>query len=279
MVFYGYFRISDATKDFKEFPASECSKIISLESQQHQSPLTFFLKLCSYIFYVPFGVTWNKSTNLVTFTENNLQKFCCGIVHTLVFAYNIIILIDHIHNFNGISRSIISECFVLVCDFTATVLWLSFTKIVWFKKRQLECILNSLASNMFNGKQLALIKFIMIGMAIISLYQLYEYSYGSLQLLSETNTIHSNYQYTDKVSLWTSKHYILRIVQLYVLLFYFVWNSFIFALNCSILENAWKFQNELRAIGNHNLEKVCIVLLIQTQYANLKKFFAILIFC
>lgn len=259
MEFFRNFQSSTVTQDLTDYHVLECGKVAPLQSKPSQCPLIFFLRLCSYIFYVPFGVTWNTSTNCFKLTENKVRKLFCGIVHTLVLAYNIIILSDHIHNFSGVSRSVISECFVLVCDLTAAVLWLSFIKIVWFDKHQLECILNSLTSKMFKGKHSAIIKSILIGMAIVYSYHSYNFLYTDLKLLSETNEIHSNFRYTHKVIRWTSKNVILRITHMYVFLFYFIEDSFIFALNCSLLANAWNFRKELISIGIHNQEKVFTV--------------------
>lgn len=209
-------------------------------------------------------MTWDISTNGFKLTENKVRKFCCAILHAMVFAYNIIVLLDHIHNFNGILRSIISECFVLFSDFPGAVLGILFAKIVWFDKHQLEYIIDSLTSNIFNGKQLALIKSTIFIMAAISVYYAYDYSYTDLAFLSEAKENQSYFKYTTLVTLWVSKYYVLRKAQLHVLLFYFIEVSFIFALNCSILETAWNIRKELIAIGNHNVEKVFTLSLIQT---------------
>lgn len=253
---------SDVRQDLKICLGWKCRKL--LKSKHPQSPLVFFLTFCSYILYVPFGVTWNTSTNCFTLVENKVRKLCCGIVHTLVFAYHIIILLDHIQNFNEVSRSIISECFLLLRDCTSTILWLSFTKIVWYNKHQLKYILNSLTSNMFSRKQLAIIKSAICGIVIIYMYSSYNFSYKNLDLSCETNESHV--KYTEQLPLWTSKHYVLITAQLYVMLFYFIVDSFIFALNCPLLENAWKFRKELLSIENHNMEQVFIVSLTHTHF-------------
>ncbi len=219
------------------------------------SPVIYFLKLCCYIFYVPFAVKWNTTQNRFTFSECLFRKLWCGILHTFCLAYNVIVVIDHFNNIDEPSNSLLSEWFVFVLDCAAAFLWLLFIKLVWCDKQRLEVMVNKLTSNVFNRKHLFIITSIIAITAVIQIYVCYKYAYKVPKFAAKPIL-----KIWGHISLWASKHWVLMIAQLYAMQCLFIQECLVFTLNCSLLGKAWELRNDLNFVGTQNLEKVCTII-------------------
>lgn len=136
-----------------------------------ESPLIFFLNLCSILFYVPFRVKWNPSTKRFTLRSNKLRCILCCILHLLVISYNIIMIADHFLNFKNLTGSSISACFIFVYTLAAALLWLLFMKLVWFDKDKLENVVNITISISLKGFYMKTVKsFVVLGGIIFAYF-------------------------------------------------------------------------------------------------------------
>ncbi len=155
------------------------------------------------------------------------------------------------HKYNILSGSVICAWFVFVYNCATAVLWILFIKIVWFDKHRLECIVNTLTSNVFKTKHLLMIATATAVMALSQINASYGFAYKIAKFAAKTNFI-----YTGHISLWTSQHWGLMIALLYVMEYYFIQECLIFTLHCSLLGKAWELRRQLKFIGAQNLEKV-----------------------